>query len=793
MLQSTAPFAAAALALVGALAVRVPRTVLVGAVPGEFRGERARSPPLALQDDLHWLRDASRSDPAVLAHLALENVYTRAACAPQAALRAELLRELLARMARDDQGCAYAHGAFEYNWRIGEGQAHRVHVRRPLGSGDGGAAWQTVLDENLLAGGRAMCDVGAWAPSPGAHDVLAYSVDYSGSETYQVRFVALGGAGAAFAGLADVLEGASAEVVWGPLPALHVYYLALDEAQRPWRVMRHTPGTPQSADVCLLEEEDERFWLGMEPQRSGACLYLHSASKVTSEVWVVPWGAAAAGGAAAEPFCLCPRREGVLYSAAHCASSGSDGSDEGLHAILTNDGGAINNRLCTAPFRSVGSEAWVEVLPHSAALYLEGVYAFAGGVVALEGRAGGYAHVWLAQLPLAQGAAHGAAALRLVRVPKPQAIGCMSLSGGNREYGAGGVRVSYSDPTCPRRTLLVEFGGALGEGGVEDSEAREGGWGGGEGGASAASFWLAPPSALRQLHAVAVPSFDASRYATARMHATAADGTRIPISIVHRAGAGVGSAGFSPGPLLLKGYGSYGHSYDATFSKEALSLCDRGVAVAIAHVRGGGEMGRSWYEREGKLLRKRNTFTDFVSAAEALCGAGWSAPGRIAISGASAGGLLMGVCLNTRPELWGAVLSSVGFVDVVHSVADPSVPLAVTEWEEWVRGGRRRPRGAFLALSKHLTPHAAHTNTHARTGEPQRGGGLRVHLLVQPHGERARWPHALPPHAAHGGAARQQGVLLGARQVLPAPARGGGRAGAHPAQDGHGRGALFVL
>lgn len=415
---------------------------------------------------------------------------------------------------------------------------------------------------------------------------------------------------------------------------------------------------------------------------------------------------------------VAPRREGVLYEVEHARGGAGDGSEDAF-VILTNAGGAVNFKLCVAPTTAAAGApagtdpAWVDVLPHSADLYLTGVNTHAR-FWAISGRQGGYEGVWLADgqavaaavasanAARAAAAAAAATALQLTRLPAREDVYVLELGGGNAEYETNTVRFRYSSPVCP--TLTCEYAvygsaeaAAAGKAaapvwpGAAAAAAAGGASGGAGASASAASASSASIAILKQKE---VPNVDPSLYRTTRVWATAADGTRIPVSIVYRpdahklrgaaaaaaaaataspsaaaAGAGASASAEScpladPAPMLLYAYGSYGISIDPYFSAHALSLADRGVVYAIAHIRGGGEMGRGWYEPPsgGKLGCKWNTFRDYIAAAEHLIASGWTAAGRIGAQGGSAGGLLMGVVANERPDLWGAVLAEVPFV-----------------------------------------------------------------------------------------------------------------------------------
>jgi len=667
------------------LAARRPATFLLGAIPGGGdRGAAPMDPPLALADDLLWLRDDARADAAVLAHLAAENAFTARATARLAPAAAALGAELLARLQETDASAPYASGAFEYCTRTEAGRPHGIHARRARGARDDAppAPWHDYLDENELAEeeGAAFVDVAAVEPSP-THATLAFAVDFAGDEVYEVRFRALGGGGAP-APAGDVLEETSGDVAWASERAL--LYLTMDAAHRPFRAWRHDLGTPQAADELLYEEADERFWLSLRAARSGAFVFLAADSKTTSEVRAV----ALAGPDAGRARLVRAREEGVLYAVDHVAAGAPAAAawgaaappPRGALAVRHNARGATNFALAAAPLLPPGGGAaageWRDVVPASAEAYYEEIDAFARALV-VWGRADGAPQVWVADAAAFERAAAAPAAapappLALARARVPEAVYALEAGGGNADWGARGVRARFSSPRAPPCDVLVPFDGA-------------------------------PLELLRQRPA---PGVDAGAYATARLEARAPDGARVPVSLVWRPSALGGRAPpapaagapwlapapppapadarapFAPAPLVLYAYGAYGLSSDARFSTSVLALCDRGVVYATAHVRGGGERGRAWYD-DGKGAKKRNTFSDYFAVADMLIARGFTEAGRIAAWGASAGGLVCGAALNERPELFGAVVSEVGFVDVLQSIGDPTLPLAVTEREEW--------------------------------------------------------------------------------------------------------------
>ncbi|HEX6106526.1 MAG TPA: S9 family peptidase [Gemmatimonadales bacterium] len=403
-----------------------------------------------------------------------------------------------------------------------------------------------------------------------------------------------------------------------------LYYIVLDGARRPCRLFRHTVGTDPERDALVHFEPDESFFLDVSATRSRRWLLLELGSHSTSEVRF-----ADADDPAGEFRVIEPRRPGIEYSAAHHGDR---------FYIVTNDG-APNFRLVSAPVASPGREHWADVLPYRPAVRLDSVDAFRGHLAVWE-REAGLRQVRI--LDLADGGEHTIAFPEPVYTLRQHA---------NPEFDTTVLRFSYTSLVTPNSVIDYDM---------------------------AARTWRV----MKQTEVLG--GYDPSCYRSERLFATAPDGIRVPISLVYR----LPLEGGGPRPLLLNGYGAYGISYDPAFSNSALSLLDRGYVVAIAHVRGGEEMGRGWYE-DGKLLRKWNSFTDFIAAAEHLVAEGYTAPDRLAIAGGSAGGLLMGAVTNLRPDLFRAVVAEVPFVDVVNTMLDASLPLTVIEYDEWGNPNQR--------------------------------------------------------------------------------------------------------
>ncbi len=397
-----------------------------------------------------------------------------------------------------------------------------------------------------------------------------------------------------------------------------LFYVVEDDAKRPYRLYRHRLGTPTGSDVLLFEEKDEMFRLGVERSRSKDYLFLVSESHTASEVRYLP-----AGRIEATFQLIAPREKDHEYYVDH---RGRD------FFIRTNSGGR-NFRVVTAPVARPGRASWKEIVAHREDVMLEQLEMFKSHFVLFERYDG---------LPRIRVTDFASGATQYVKFPEP----VYSISGApNRVFDTRKLRFNYQSFVTPMS--------------VYDYDVKSG-----------------QMELLKRIEVLG--GYDPSRYESERIHAKAADGTSIPISVMHR--KGFNRDGGSP--LLLFGYGSYGYPFPIGFSSDRLSLVDRGVSVAVAHIRGGGEMGKRWHD-QGRMMAKRNTFTDFISAAEYLVAEGYTKRDRIVAEGGSAGGLLMGAVANMRPDLFKAVVALVPFVDVINTMLDASLPLTVGEFEEW--------------------------------------------------------------------------------------------------------------
>ena len=561
-----------------------------------------------------WYWLRERENPEVKAHLEAENAFTKQALAHTDALQGRLYDEIVGRILETDLSVPAAKGDWWYYGRTVEGLQYPIACRR-RGGPEGPE--QVMLDQNELAAGHEFFEVANHVVSPDAA-LLAYATDTDGSERYTLRVRDLEGG----ADLADEVPDTSYGLAWAA-DNRTVFYVKVDAAMRPYQLWRHVLGTPAADDVLVHQEDDDRFYLGVHLTKSERYILLTLASKVTTEVRYL---------AADEPTgqfgVVAPREQGVEYDVDHYAGKEGD-----RFLIVTNADGAENFKLVEAPVGEPSREHWSDVVPHRSEVKLDGIDVFVGHIALFE-RAEGLRR--LAVRRLSDGETHVVEQAEPVYTVYP---------GANLELDSAILRFGYSSLVTPHSVYDYDL----------ESRTRE----------------------LKKRQPV-LGGYDPDEYQTARLWATAPDGVKVPVSLVHRKGVVLdGSA-----PALLYGYGSYEHSVEPVFSSLRLSLLERGFVFAIAHVRGGGELGRRWYE-DGKLLTKKNTFTDFVACAEHLVEHRYCSPDRLVIRGGSAGGLLVGATVNLRPDLFRGVVAEVPFVDVLTTICDETLPLTVLEWEEW--------------------------------------------------------------------------------------------------------------
>ena len=480
------------------------------------------------------------------------------------------------------------------------------------------AAEEVMLDGNELSQGHDFFSVGRRAVSSG-EDILAYAVDTVGRRQYTVRFKDLNTGEV----LEDELTDVTANLAWAEDNRTLFYADQDPETLRAYRIFRHVLGTERSADHLVYAETDETFRCHVHKTKSRRFLLIGSTQTVSSEYRYLE-----ATDPSGEFRVLEPREGDHEYGVDHV----------GEHFYILSNLEARNFRLLRTSTETPGRASWEEVIPHRPDVLLEDFEVFRDFLVLSERRA---ALSELRVLPWLEVSPSGSGG-HYLEFDEPAYV---AYTAENFDFDTSLLRFRYSSLTTPMSVYDYDM----------KSRKRE----------------------LLKREPV-LGGFSPDDYVTERLWAEASDGTRVPISLVRRADVAVDGKS----PLLLYGYGSYGHSIDPFFSAARLSLLDRGFVFAIAHVRGGEELGREWYE-DGKLLHKRNTFTDFVACAEHLIQARYADPKRLFAAGGSAGGLLMGAVINLRSDLFLGVHAAVPFVDVVTTMLDESIPLTTSEYDEW--------------------------------------------------------------------------------------------------------------
>ena len=571
------------------------------------------------RDDYHWLKADNwqevMHDPAVLppeirAFLEGENAYHEAVMADTKALQEQLFAEMKGRIKEDDSSVPAPDGAYDYYSSYVTGGQHPRYCRKPRGK-DGPE--QLLLDGNELAKGREYFRFGGIDLSPD-QNLIAWSFDGNGSEFYElhVRDAATG------AGHKDILENTAGEATWVS-DGRGFFYTLQDENHRPLKTFRHVLGTEQSADTLVYEEKDTGKFTGVGKTNSEKWITISIHDHDTSEIWLID-----AEKPDAPPRLVAPRVEGIEYDVEHRADQ---------FIIKTNEGGAEDYKLVTAPVADPAKENWKDLIPHRPGVFIVSYIVLKDWLIRME-RENALPRI----------------VVRNMETGEEHAIAfdeeAYSLGFGEmREFDTDTLRFTYSSPTTPAQ--VYDY----------DMKTRS--------------------RVLRKTQAV--PSgHDPSQYVTRRLMAPAHDGETIPVTLLYRKDAKLDGSE----PVWLYGYGSYGISIPAGFNTNILSLVNRGFIYATAHIRGGQEKGRRWY-KNGKMEKKQNTFRDFISCGQFLIDKGYTRKGNIVAQGGSAGGMLMGAVTNMAPDLFRGVVAEVPFVDVLTTMLDDTLPLTPPEWPEW--------------------------------------------------------------------------------------------------------------
>jgi len=585
-------------------------------------------------DPYYWLRDDDRKDPEVVAHLKAETAHAKAALADTEQLQEELCKELRARIQEADESAPQRHNGYYYYSRTVEGGQYRVNCRRKLPAGigapnendvmDTSVPEEVLLDEDAEAAKHSFYVVAELEVSPD-NKRLAYTVDTGGGEKYTLHVLDLATRKEL---LTPPVEDMAGNVVWANDSAT-LFYVTKDKLDRPDKVWRYMVGGGtggKGISELVYHETDDSYYISVRKSRSDQILTINSGSAVTSETRILN-----ADTPTGEWKVVRPREMEVEYDVRH----------RGDHLfIMLRDKDAPNSRLLVAPMSDPSKTT--TLLKHRDDVKLEGAVVSKDWLVVFQ-RANGLQAAVVYRLPQDGSAPTKLEGGEKLEFDEP----VYGLDPGSQgDFDSQLLRLNYTSLTTPN--TILDHNLATSKRVTKKVEPVRGG-------------------------------FDRDDYVTERLWATAEDGTKVPISLVYRK-ASLKRDGSDP--LLLDAYGAYEIPNDVYFSSKRLSLLDRGFVFAVAHVRGGGDMGRLWYEN-GKYLHKKNTFTDFVACAEHLIAEKWTSKDKLCIEGRSAGGLTMGAVTNLRPDLFNAVIMGVPFVDVLTTMLDPSIPLTEIEWEEW--------------------------------------------------------------------------------------------------------------
>jgi oligopeptidase B len=590
-------------------------------------------------DNYYWLKE--REDPKVIAYLNAENAYLDAKTAHTKPLQEDLFKEIVARFAQTDMSVPFRYKGYWYITRYEEGQEYAIYSRKKESLE---APEEIMLNENDMAKGHAYYKIGGRSVSPD-NKWMAYGVDTVSRRIYTIYFKNLETGEI----LEENLENTTGSCTWAN-DNKTVFYQCKDESLRSFKIFKHTLGTDPATDTCIWHETDETFGCAIYKTRSEKYLVIGSFSTVSNEYQILeadnPNGT----------FRLFePRERHHEHTLDHAGDS---------FYIVTN-WNAQNFKLMICPSNgenviasdSMATEGvtfkanWTDLIPHRPDVLLEGVDNFKEYLILSE-RENGLTRLQV--LPK-----NGDASFYIHFDEEVY----MAYTGTNPDYDSTILRLGYTSLSTPNS--------------VFDYDLKN------------KSF------TLLKREAVLDASFEPKNYHSQRLYATAPDGVNVPISLVYnkkKVKKGKKS------PLLLYAYGSYGHSIDPYFSSARLSLLDRGFTFAIAHIRGGQELGRWWYE-DGKLLKKQNTFTDYIACAEHLITEGYTSPQKLFAMGGSAGGLLMGTVINMKPEIFKGVIAAVPFVDVVTTMLDESIPLTTGEFDEWGNPKDKQYYDCMLAYS----------------------------------------------------------------------------------------------
>jgi oligopeptidase B len=624
-------------------------------IPPVTSDDGARQPPTAARREVRherhghvrtdayaWLRDTS--DPAVMAHLAAERSYYDSATRHLGPHIRTLSEEMTSRVPDTDSSVSYRRVHFSYYTWTPSGSDYGQLCRRVYPPTADGHPESTVghvlLDPAALKGDSPYIDLGLTLISPDER-LLAYSVDTTGEEVFELRFRDTDTG----VDRPDVIARSYYEGAWSA-DSSTFFYTVHDDAYRPFQVWRHRLGTEAGSDSLVVEELDEQYELEVRLMRSGDVIEIVAANRDTTEVWLVD-----AHHPESAPRCVEPRRRGVEYRCEHARTPAGD-----RLIVVTNDQ-ATEYRVMSAPLDDPSRARWVEVVPENVDERVLDVTAFAGHIVATMRRGGRL----VARAYRLDG--QGGLELPGLDIVAEVAVGTLEL-GHNELFDASTVQVVEQSYTVPPGWYDVDLDSGerslLYRRDVPDYDP---------------DCYVSERVSFPSLPSTADPAGSSGAHASSRLE--------VPATLVRRADTPLdGSA-----PCLLYAYGAYESGYDPEFDPALITLLDHGVVFVYAHVRGGGEGGRRWW-LDGRLEHKQNTFSDHIAVANGLADTLVDGS-RIVTRGLSAGGLLQGAVFSQAPSRWAGVVAEVPFVDVVTTLLDSTIPLTANEWDEW--GDPRAP------------------------------------------------------------------------------------------------------
>jgi oligopeptidase B len=629
---------------------------------------------ISLTDAYAGLRDPKYpevTDKVILGYLKEENSYFKNYMADIKGLSDTIFNEIKGRIKEDDASVPQKDGDWLYHWAFEKQAQYRCWYRHPVASTDNdgadkGGAIELLLDEPAQAGKGDFYSVRGLEVSPDGK-MLAWSEDKDGSERYKIYFKDI----ETQTVHDDILINTKGSIEWAE-DGKSILYVELNENLRPFQVRHHILGNKQSDDAIVFTESDDAFFVGLGKSQSRQYLMINSADHVTSHCHIIP-----THNPTAKPKPLTDRVIGHEYDVDHAVRNGPKGA-EGTFVIRTNDTHK-NFRIVTVKEDTSDKEScpdqdnWVELIAPSEKHYIRNVVAFSSYIVTEE------RHEGLDQIRLIDRNDNS------TFIHFPEASYAAHI-GNNPEADFTQLRLGYQSMVTPKT--------------VYDYDPTT--------------------EKLTTLKTQEIPSgYTAAEYETKRLMAPARDGTLVPISLVYKKGflnndkegPTNGPKGEKGGPLHLYGYGAYGIGMSPYFSVARMSLLDRGFSYAIAHIRGGDEMGYHWYEG-GKLEDRTNAFHDFIDCAEYLAKEGYCSLGRISCSGGSAGGSLMGYVANHAPKTWAAIVAHVPFVDILNTMLDATLPLTPLEWPEW--GNPITNKAAF----DHIRSYCPYQNVSAQNYPP---------------------------------------------------------------------------